>query len=200
MRKLILMALSIGALVAFMAPAAAQAVELTDEGNPLATGADVTATSSNLVTTTGGGTFECVAVVLHLTVGTNGPEHVTLSQDGIATTSNCELDKTSVGGGHLPITVTDDTVSGLTIGENGEGSAEATFIDDIYGNAAHTILLASCHVEGALSLKGAAPGSDELIVKPSALAITNPGCPPTATLEGSFTLETSNSVPVELDF
>jgi hypothetical protein len=201
MRKLMLMALSIGALVAFMAPAAAQAVELTENGTALTPGAEVTATSSNLVTTTQGGVFECGSVVLHLTVGTNGPEHVTLTQDGVATAANCELNQTGIGKGHLPATITDGTIGEMTINEAGEGEASATFIDDVYANAAHTILALSCHAEGQVSVQGVA-GTDELIVNPSPLTITNPGCPPSGTIEGTFTLETSGTpvTPVELDF
>jgi hypothetical protein len=170
------------------------------EGSPLEVGAEITATSTNLVTTTVGGTFRCESVVLHLTVGANGPEHVTLNQDGVATTSGCELDQTGIGGGHLPITITDWTFGPLTIDAWGHSEVETTFVQDVYGNAPHTILILSCHLEGILAVEGTVSGSDVLNVTPSALAISGPGCPSVATMHGSFNLETPDETPVELEF
>ena len=194
LKKMMLLALSVGALVAFMAPAAQANVQLTDEGEPLASGADVTATSSNLITTlAGGGQLECEKVTLHLTVGTNGLNHVTLNQDGFATTTNCNINvgikfKAVITGGEL-------------------GHAEGTEVTfDTWGTATTTAhfgadiaaLGLACTDTGLVDVL-ATNGTDIIDVKPSVLTGSgSEGCG-NGTIHGEFTLETEDGTPVFVD-
>jgi hypothetical protein len=190
-RKTVLLALVTGALAAFAAPAVAQAnVALTDgEGNVIEPGTGITATSSNLVTTTASGTIACASVVLHFELEVNGPEHVVLGQIGAATTSNCVV-KTPIG--NFSINVTDWTVGSVTINTWGTGEASASFGADIPAFGLSCVFAGSVHPQ--------ATHPDILDVGPSTLAGSGTNCSPTTTIEGQFTIETSTGGEVTIDY
>jgi hypothetical protein len=187
--------LSVGALVAFMAPAVAQAnVVLTNAAEePVPTGTSVTATSANLQMVSTGATYKCEKVTLHFELTTNGTEHVVLAPTG-ASTTNC-----SASG--LPATITDPTVlEDLTINTWGTGEATAEFTSDVVF-APLGIDLTNCHLEGKIHVQAA--GGSSLNVGPSKL--TNPGgsgagCSEEGSMSGSFGIEDSNGNPLTLDF
>jgi hypothetical protein len=197
LKKMMLLAMSVGALVAFAAPAVAQAnVQLTDNnGQRLASnqGVGITATSTNLVTTLeGGGQLECEHVTLHLELLTNGLNHVTLKQLGEATTTNCNLNV----GALFTAEITDGTLgfgegNEITIDTWGEGTTNALFGADV------PELGINCTQEGSVDVL-ATDGTDVLDVEPSLL--TGTGCG-NGTIHGEFTLETSgtNGAPVFID-
>jgi len=199
-KKLTLLAMALGALVALAAPAFASAnVQLTDvNGNRIPNGSEITVTSGNLVTTTESGFLECAEaeagkVTIHFEVVTNGLEHVVLKQLGAATTVNCVL---NIGTAKIPTTITDGTVGveeneeeeithEVTINTWGTGVTNSTFVSDIPVGGGAEI---SCHLEGAVHLQGS-NGSDVLNAGPSLLAGAGAGCPNAGVIEGSFTIE-----------
>ena len=185
-KKMMLMAVSAAALLAFAIPAIAQADTLTETGVALKPGAGVTATSSNLTTKTANGTLACQKVTLHFEVVSNNP--LVLAPVGTATTENCTLN-------NLPIvTITSGHVlSNLSL-TNGEGSVTAEFVSDIFSSPAHSTLVAECEFEGNLNVKGT-NGSGTINVG----GILNGPCGE-GEMTGAFTLETSGDFhPLTLD-
>jgi hypothetical protein len=202
-RMLLLCSMGLAA-IAFAAPTAAQAnVLLTDpSGTQLAKGAKVTATSTNLKTTTAAGTLECKLVTLHFEVTNPGTKEVVLKQLGVAGTEGCSVS------GVAPVTITDGTIGVgaknlLVIDTWGTSTTKATFESHIYADPEHKILERTCHFEGSVHVQ-ATPSSptDLLGVGPSVLTGKSivGTCPATGTIHGEFTLETSNGVEVTLDF
>jgi hypothetical protein len=199
-KKMLMLASMALAAIAFAAPAVAQAdVELTEKGTPVAVGADVTATSTNLETATSTGTLSCEKVTLHFEVDANGPEHVVLDPIGEATTEGCEVTENG-----FSVTITDGTITeNLTINTWGTGEVGATFISDVYSPLDPEHLgppALSCHFAGKVHAEGAASGSDILNVGPSILAGTGTNCANAGQMTGEFTMETEDGTPVELDF
>jgi hypothetical protein len=201
-RTLLLAGMALAA-IAFAAPAAAQAtVELTDKDEEtIAAGAEITATSENLQSVTSGGTIACEKVTVHLEVKENWgeTEHVLLDPVGETTAENCVL---PTGGEPpvLPITATDaEMLTPLTLDTWGTGYAGTTFVWDIYGDAEHESLLASCHFAGLLHIE---PGeeADEITITGSTLLGSGAGCAETGEISGDFTLEDENEDPVTLDY
>jgi hypothetical protein len=184
-RKMMLLAVSVGALVALAAPAVAQATELKEGNKKLAVGSEVTATSTNLKTTTSQGTLACELVTLHATVAQNGPGNVII-EPVVTTTAECHILTPAT---HAA-TITEPTVGTITIG-GGVGSASATFIADIPD------FELECHFSGAVGFTYVA-GTGVLSVPGSPLAGSGTNCPAAGTIEGSFTLETANGSPVTI--
>ena len=186
LKKTMLLAVAASALVAFAAPAIAQATSLTDPpGTKLVKGALVTATSTNLETTvTGGGALFCEKVTIHGEVTNAGGagKSVTITPSS-TTTENCQI--TGVG----PVAITKPTVGVITLGGSGTGSASATFIADIPQE---------CHFAGNIAFSWVS-GTDTLSIPGSSLLGTGVNCPPEGTISGSFTLETSNGTSVLID-
>lgn len=185
-KKTMLLAVSAAALVAFAVPAVAQATSLTDPpGTALKKGALVTATSTNLETTTPeGAALFCKKVTIHGEVtNAGGPGKSVTILPSATTTENCEI--TGVG----PVLITEPSVGLITLGGAGSGSAAATFIADIPQ---------SCHFAGTVAFSWTS-GTDTLTVPGSRLTGTGSECPSEGTIAGSFTLETSNGTPVLID-
>lgn len=191
-KKITVLAISVGALVAFAVPAAAQAnIQLTEGGTALSTGAKITATSTNLKTQTANGTLECAKVTLHFEVDANGPNQVVLDPEGQAGTEGCVL---NVGIAKLPTTITDGTVlQNLTLNTTGAGTTSATFVSDV--PAAEL----TCHFEGGVSAQAGASGTSILNVGPSILTGEGEGCPEEGTISGTFNAETANGTAVTID-
>jgi len=185
-KKIMLLALAVGALVAFAAPAAAQAnVQLTDELGALEENDEVEATSTNLVTTLSSGRLECAHVVLHLTVVTNGLEEVVLEQVGEATTAECFINV----GIKFPAKITDGTLGVgeghlITIDTWGEGTTTAHFGADV------AALGLACSDDGSVDVL-ATNETSTLDVLPSVLVGSGSGCG-NGTIEGTFELSSAN--------
>lgn len=202
LKKMMLLALSVGALLAFAAPAAQANVALLENGAALEEGEGVTLTSENLVTTVGAGrTLQCKKVTFHFEVVTNGPEHVVLGKVGggtgnnEGTTEGCTA--TIAGLGTFPAVITDPTVPNeVTINTTGTGTFTAQFTSDVAA-----LGLNNCTLEGNVHVQGT-DNTDILHVGPSKLTRTagSPeNCSPEGSIAGSFTAETSNGTPVVID-
>jgi len=170
-KKLAMLAMAIGALVAFAAPAIAQADELTEEGVPLEVGAEVTLTSTNLVTTSPLGTLTCKKVTIHGEVTENGP----------TTVKGREISTTVEGCNH---TITDPTAGTLSL-SGGTGSTSGTkFVVD-----------GLCTFTGSIPFKYSAPTDEAIITGEKQLTSA---CGP-GTMTGTFTIETSDGTPVDIE-
>lgn len=183
MKKMMLLALAASAIVAVAAPAAAQAQLLYETGpagehNALAVGAEVTATSTNLVTevTATGGKLECEKVTIHGEVTENS-----------AVKSRIENNTVEVEGCNTP--VTNPAVVRLTFQGNQAGTgANATFT------------AAGCTFAGNIPFSYET-NTDVVTVTPNPLTegdqFFSAVCGH-AFMTGSFTLETSNGTAVEI--
>jgi hypothetical protein len=169
-KKMMLLALAVGALVAFAAPAA-QADELyEEESGALEVGAEVTATSTNLTQTwTGvGKTLTCQEVILHLGVDENGPESIHLSTLA-ATSIGCSAPFSKVTSG----TITLGGGTGLATGWTFLASGVCDFAGNIpLSYATNSDVL---NITGTSQLNGNCGPSD---------------------MTGSFTLTTGTGTPV----
>ena len=196
LKKMMLLAMAVGAFAAFVAPSVASAQLLTDPiGKPLKVGAKITATSTNLVTTTVLGDLTCGKVTIHAIVTENkGSTSAAQSELGGVTTENCDL-LTTPSLVVDPATITEASAN-FHIAKAGVGTTNATFIADLYANAQkhlENIPFAVCHEEGTPGLTYV-PGTDVLTVKG---ALSGP-CG-AAEIHGGFTLETMDGTPVIID-
>jgi len=197
LKKMMLLAMAVVAVVAFAAPAMAQAeVVLTEENQPLEEGAEITATSTNLVTTFTGGSLQCSKVTFHFEVKTNGPEHVVLTtlNHTEGTTEGCNA--TATGVGTVPATITDPTLAHeVTINTWGTATAAASFKSD-----APLLGLSECSLAGTVHFQ--ASGGSNIGVGPSGLTGGggSAGCPTSGTIEGTLALETADGTPIVLDY
>jgi hypothetical protein len=188
-KKMMLLAMAVGALVALAAPAA-QAIELKEGGKALKTGVEVTATSTNLVTTTASGTLSCELVTIHGTLAKNGP--AVEIKPTTTTTKNCSINAGEKG--VHSATITSPAVGTISVVNQGVGSASAvTFLADIPDFALE------CHFSGTAGFTYVS-GSSTLTVAAASSVLTGSGtnCPTSGTLEGSFSLETSNGTAVTI--
>lgn len=188
-RKMLLVSSLALAVVAFAAPAAAQAkVQLTAPANvPLPVGAPVTAHSTNLVTTVGANRLTCAEVMLHYKVTVNGPNHVVLDPVNAhnATTAGCQIHALGMT---FPTTITEAGAEKLTINTWGTGETKATFTSKSIVN--------HCSYKGTIHAQGTNK-TDLLHVKGKLTALQG-GCDE-GIMHGKFTV-TSNGVPVIADF
>lgn len=174
-KKLTLLAMAVGALVAFAVPAMASAdVRITDgSGNPLSVNDTITAVSTNAQTVTGAGTLVCSEVHLGVVVTQNDEETVKLSDDtstpGAA--SGCKVKENN-----LPVTVT-PTIEEIHITTGGTKTATFRFIAHLGGvggpqceyktnpakgkevNLSYESGSSTIHAEGTLEGSGVAPCS-----------------------------------------
>jgi len=186
LRKIILLAAAVAALAA---PAAAQAVELTDnEGNALPLNSEIKATSSNFIVESGFATFlVCKGVTLKANVAENGPGQVTLNKISTAATE-CTFN------GAIAFVTKPSLEPVLLFG--GQGVSSFTFKYDI-----PSVNLFECHLEGPLALTYAAE-TDEFHIPGAKLTglTTDPAqCLNVGTLSADFTLEEPEGAPVTID-
>ena len=185
------------AAIAFAVPAMAQAQThgltspentfIDTSGGPV----EITATSTDLKTTTASGTMECEKVTLHLLVTENTDTHVVVSQEGEATTENCQTVEVPFFG-TVPTVITDGTVEETTFDTWGTAEAPSSFTADLEG-------LGECELGGNVHMQ-ATNGTDIIDVGPSTL--TGPGgfpCPSEGTMHGTFTMETPDGTAVIAD-
>lgn len=183
-KKTMLLATAIGVLVALAIPAAASAQLLTSPaGTAIKVGTNITATSTNLVTTTALGKLTCAKVTIHANVTANKGSTSAVSSTSV-TTESCDLLTASLVS--HPATITSASAS-FHIEKKGVGTTTATFIADI------PAVPATCHESGTPGITYTA-GTDVINVKG---ALSGP-CG-AAEIHGSFTLETSNGSQVIID-
>lgn len=185
-KKTMLLAISVGALVAFAAPTAASAQQLLENGTPLAKGAEFTATSTNLVTTTAAGTLECVNVTIHAEVKNNKATTSEAVSKSVTTTNCVTTTPESV-----PTTITAASAN-FHLEPSGVGTAGATFIADIGPSL-------QCHFASTTPALGITytTNTDSVHVE-GTLVGTGVGCPSSGTIHGDFTLETSNGTAITI--
>jgi hypothetical protein len=179
LKKMTLLAISVFALVAFAAPAVAQAQQLYQLKNgkhvALSTGVEVTATSTNLVTTetATGEKLECMLVTIHGTVSKNEAATAHISNNSV-TVSGCNH------------SITDATIGTITIDAGTVGLGDgATFEVDGLCHFSGNIPFSYLHDTNVLTIAGI----DQL----------NSAACGTAQIAGSFKLETSNTMPVFIE-
>ena len=187
-KKLTLLAMAVGALVAFAAPAAANAQLLTSEGVAVPVGTDITATSTNLQTTTEQGILECAKVTIHAKVTANTAE-TSAAESTAVTTEGCV---TNVGFTTFPTNIPTASAD-LHLEGGGVGTALATFVAEIETPEATL----TCHFEGEPAL-GYESGTDVLGVR-GGMAGSGAGCAEAGEIHGEFTLETEGGEPVTID-
>jgi hypothetical protein len=193
-KKTMLLAMAVGAIAAFVAPTVASAQLLTDpEGVALAKNSEITATSTNLVTTTGLGDLTCGKVTIHLKV-TKNTGATSAAESTSVTTENCDL-LTTPSLAVDPATITSATTK-FHIEKAGVGTTTATFIAHLYANEAKHLAnepFAICHESGT---PGITYGADTDVIHVSG-ALTGP-CG-NASIAGDFTIETANGTRVTID-
>ena len=189
-KKLILMALSVAALVAFAVPAAASA-----EGplitNSLGGAAEtIEATSSNTVSTTPAGELKCTTVNLHIELAEN--ENTTAQGAGTGTgegNPNIPTDTgTCVSSSGLGVHITSVTVSNIHMTKHGgetTGTANFAYTYDLYSGST---LVAECTIGGSETVK--ATGTSTLNISGTLTKTAGTSlCPETGTIKGDFTLD-----------
>jgi hypothetical protein len=184
-KKLLLLLIAIAALAA---PAAAHATELTAQGEetPVDVGATLTATSGNLETTIGAGTISCANVTIHGELVENGPG-VKIAPY-LVTTKTCAYTISKI-----PVTITEPKVGLISLKEF-KGDATLTYKYDASG-------IENCRFSGTLAFTYISE-VDSLAIPGSALtgSSTDPAqCANAGTIHGSFTLETSNGIAVNIN-
>ena len=187
MKKLTLLAMAIGALLAFAIPAAASAAtgQLTENGVPLKTGATFLATSTNVTTTTEAGKLSCEKVTLDLIVSSNSSSGSAASGSG--TSSGCLLE-----GVNIPVNITTITIKSITLSSTG-GKATFSFTFDSEGAK-----LKDCTITGTNVPVTWTPGTDTVHIAGSVVG-SGSGCPTSGTIAGDFTLETADGTPLTID-
>jgi hypothetical protein len=161
------MMLLVVAAAALAVPASAQAQAVLHEGaTNIPVGTEVTATSTNLVTTSPLGELKCALVTIHGTVTKNDTTSAVIANKA-TTTEGCN------------VPITSPTAGTITIGASGTGvAAGATFVA---GGA--------CDYAGNIPFAYTA-GTDVLSVT-GEKQFSGPGACGQATMKGSFTLETT---------
>lgn len=170
-KKMMLLALSVGALAAFAVPTVASA-QLKEGGVALKTGVEVTATSTNLETVaTGLGTkLTCKLVTIHMKLvknnaGANGVEATNVA----TTTSECSSPITVANAGTIDLGAGVGVATGATFLVSG--------VCDFTGNIPFSYVsgTSTLTVTGTSQFNGNCGAGD---------------------MTGSFTLETSNGTPI----
>jgi len=180
-KKMTLLAMAVGAIAAFVAPAAANATILTDSSGTLQPGATVFATSTNTETTTSTGTISCAKVEFDLTVVSNGtPAEIF----GGGEAEGCKVTQNSA-----PIVITLINIEEILINGGGTGEMTFTFVSDIAG-------VLTCHFSGTVPITYT-PTTD-LIHIAGGLVGAGANCPSAAAIHGTFTLKTANGDPVTI--
>jgi hypothetical protein len=189
-KKLILLAMAVGALLAFALPAVASAQQITNsEGEPAA---NVTAVSTNTVTNVPGGLqLGCTTVNLAVNLTSNTPETSAGILTGTAEGNPYVSPQTHTGACSTntgtPVQIT--SINGSIHLASGANTASFNYAYDIAG-------VIPCTFEGAGTVTYV-PGSDEIsVVAPGTGA--GEGCPPVGTVEGSFTVLDENGNPAEI--
>jgi hypothetical protein len=184
-RKMLVLVVATGALIALSAPGTAQAVQLAENGTPLTVGADVTATSTNFKVTTAAGTLVCESTTLHSFVA-NNVASITLMPEA-ATMSSC-----SIAGAGLPVTVNEVVMGEIVLGA-GAGSGEMTIKYEI-----PSLGVKNCHLAGGVLMSYELGSSIVKFLPTWKLSGKGPaGCATAGEPEGEFVLETMNGEGLE---
>jgi len=188
-KKLTLVAMSVAALAAFAIPAVAQGAEITDSlGEPAQ---NITAFSTNTVTTSGGSSLECATVDLDLTRTGTGTYHGTGYAKGHINEGPTHLKHTcTIEPEGTIATVESVTVKDVHINGGGTGTAEFSFTFKVAG-----VLM--CTSGGKVNLTYT-PTSDEASVSGKIKGSENTafGCPPESEITGDFTITDELGEPV----
>ncbi len=179
LKKMTLLAMSVGALIAFAAPAAQgqQLYELEGATHvPLKVGAGVTATSTNLKTATKFGNLECKKVIIHGVVAENNAtkSRITVAKEQVTVE---ECNSPIVAPGLTEITI---EAGGVGLGTGAVFTSSAT----------------GCTFEGNIPFSYTT-NTDVLTITGTEqfTGTPDPACGK-GTMTGSFTLETSNGTAV----
>jgi hypothetical protein len=190
LKKMMLLAMAVGALIAFVGPAVAQGATLTDEAGEHYSG-PIAAVSTNLKWTTASSALACEEVSIHGSASQSGGM-VTISSNVVTVTTFCPING-------LPPTykthVTSASMGTITIGA-GTGSTAATFTYDLTNNGVK--VAGVCHLAGTIGFTYTS-GTGVLNVPGSGLAGGGPGCTEGGTMHGSFTITDGEGNPLTID-
>ena len=184
-KKLTLLAMAVGALVAFAVPAAASAnVQLTNSGGkPIAANTTITATSTNAQTATSNGTLTCESVTVGAILTKNTPETVLLSDDeGSGSATGCKVKETS-----LPVTIT-PTFEELHLTTAG-ATASFSFVAHLGGVGGP-----KCTYTGVAVPVTYTPGTSSISVSGTLTGSGVAPCSATAAFTGTFALSATGGV------
>jgi hypothetical protein len=174
-KKLTLLAMAVGALVALAGPASASAATLTQGGVSLKKGDTITATSSNTITQFAAGKLECKKVHLSGIVESNagGSFEIVDDPEGVNSASECVF---NVG---VPVpAVVKPTLNRIAV-EGDAGEAQFEFTAKVAEGP-------SCNEVGEAEVE-VTTGKDEIHVLGE---VNGPeGCLSGGVLSGTFTLE-----------
>ena len=187
MKKLILLAMAVGAMFVYAIPTSASAATLlttSTGGSP--TSVTVTQDPSNVVQiSTPLGVTTCEAIDFGIDVTKNTEtEAKGNGTSGKFSTKGC------LAGGLVPIEITNIEVSSISFTNKTVGSATLLFTEDI-----PALGLSDCNLHGTVGLAYAHKTNTVTITSPNAL--TGGGgsasCPTSGTIKGSFILEETSS-------
>lgn len=173
-KKLTMLAVTLGALLALAAPTMAQADQLLEGGIEVTSGSEITLTSTNFVMTSPIGTIICVAVTVHEEVTANGPTTIT-GKEKSTTVKECN---------HA---ITDPTVGSVDLGSGvGKTTSSKLVVDGI------------CTYTGSIPFSYVTNSSTVTITGKEQLT-GSPSFPcGKATVTGNFSLETSSGVAITI--
>ncbi len=211
LKKLTLLAMSVGALIAFAAPAAQATTGPLITDGAGGTSTKITAVSTNTITHTVAGTLECTTVDLKLAATTNANTTVPGSGTGTATATPAAVGHTEKHTGHCAVStgaiaeITSVTVSDIHLTKHGAevtGTAAFAFTYDLRSKTGAE-LIAHCTF-------ATAAGKPVTVKKTGANTINIAGevvrtaggafCPPTGTITGDYSLSDEvTGLPVVFD-
>jgi hypothetical protein len=202
LKKIMLLALAVGALVAFAAPATAGAHELTNEAEEtLATGTTITGVSHNTtMTLPENRDIVCETVTIHGIVEVNNGSTVKVVDDpeGADTAETCHLLVTNPPGtvvATIPLTFTPTFEElHLSTGEGATNTVRFSFLMHIPLSGGGTF---TCQEESGASTVTLTTGTN-VIHASSVIRSESPGCFQESEMHGSFAL-TSGAEQVIVD-
>jgi hypothetical protein len=201
-KKLMLLAMAVGALVAFAAPAMAQAnVTLTNEaGEALESGEGITATGSDLETVTAAGTLFCNEVNLSGEVGSNGGATATAENiSGTATFDGSPACPVLVGGEPVTQAVITNISASVAFAGGGNGTASFSFTYDLFVSPTEAIMCTFATSSPAAITYTTGPPAVVTVPGAALTGTGELGCPSTGTLHGHLTLGDASGSPLTID-
>ena len=175
-KKLTLLTMAIGAMLALAIPAMASASSLTmPEKTLVPVGTAIQGTSTDVVTTTSLGNLKCEKVTVNGKVTKNNGTEVEGTANGASTSSNCFF-KTN------PIAIKNITLNNIKSTTIGSGTASLSFEAEVKPGELN------CKYSGSAVPFTYTSGTDSLLLSGGLTA--SPAACGTASIKGNFTLET----------
>lgn len=189
-KKMMLLAVSAAAVVAFAVPAAAQATVVTNAFGEAAS--TITAVSENTVSETASGTLDCDTVNLHLAVTQSGSTAHGVGGGTAEGREGSHEGECHIAENGVPILITSIEAT-VELEEGGTGSANFAYTYDITHPVFGTI---PCSFTGE-AVVSYPSGSNEISIN-GTLAGSGAGCPTSGTIEGDFVVSDEFGLPATI--